>query len=575
MANYLTDFRAFYRDLFRVEGAYGPAPVIPPFLDEWLGIAFDKATGSPTARTICDFRSKKQGKSALAGSTALFMASRKKYSECYILASDQEQSRDRVLRACKYAVENGPLLDHAKVYKDIIELDNKSIIQALPFDYKGAAGMNPSCVIVDEVHTWIYENFRRLWDEVQIPPTQPEGVRWVASYAGHEGESLLLRDLWDKALAGERLLGDLPIYRNHDLNLLAFVDTGPASWRMPWMNEKYIAEVRASERPNSFKRLWLNEWTTSESQFACRDDTLRALAEKEPARLIVGADASTSRDFTALVGVQYNPDLNTVDVKLVRVWKPKKGWLRGGKPTIDLDETIGAEVIRLHEAGQLGAVVCDPFQLHTSIIEWQKRGIRVIELPQTTGRIEADQGLYDAIVSRGIRHYNEPALNDAIQSCIALETTLKIDAAVALSMAVHGCMTTQKVIGTVAYVPDPFANWPPPEGATWQKNQGWVNNWSYKSHALGITWHNCKRRTKGCEACVNELEAEGYFEAQEEDARRRGYFERDYQPMTEEMSYQRTAEDLGYHPPSPGDQAANNRAARTASLFWKRVINKE
>ncbi len=480
--DYSRDFSAFFADMIAVEGAFGPRPIVPSFLDEWLKIAFPGPDGDPKARNVGDFRTKKEGKSALAGAVALYMASRKAYSEVVITASDKDQAADRVLRATKYAVEKGPLADHAKVYKDVIELDNHSTILAMPNDWQGAAGGNYSCVIFDELHAWIHEGQRRLFDEMVIPPTQPNGVRWIASYAGWEGESMLLKEWWDRALLGEKISRELPIYFNSKASLLAFVDTGEKSWRMPWMTPEYIEETQQSERPNTFRRIWLNEWVTNESQFlpagsweACYSPEVKPIAPGENSKLVLGADASTSRDFTALVGVQYNESNNTSDVRLVRVWKPKSGILRRGKPTIDLDVTIGQKVLDLHKQGQVQAVICDPYQLHSLIVEWEKAGIRVIELPQSSGRVEADQALYDAVIARSIRHYNDPELNRHIQNTVAIETprgfriakektSQKVDAAVALSMALHGSLDQQKSGRYEAKaIPNPFYEYNEPE----------------------------------------------------------------------------------------------------------------
>lgn len=532
--DFTRDFLSFYKFMFVVEGAFGPQPVIPPFLEAWLQLAFPLPDGNPAARNIADFRTKKEGKSALAAAVAAYMASRKPYQEVVIVASDKDQAADRVLKACKYGIERGPMAPHARVYKDVIEIDNSSIIQAMPNDWRGAAGGNYSCIIFDELHSWIYENNRRVFDEMIIPPTQPNGVRWIASYAGWEGESLLLREWWDRALAGDKVNDELPFYANREASLLAFVDAGPESWRMPWMNERYIREVQASERPNTFRRIWLNEWVSGEGQFlpegawdACFSMDVHPLRPKDTRRVVVGVDASTSRDLTALIGATYNRESDTVDITHVRAWKPTRGFLRLGKPTIDLAETVGTEVTRLHKGGQLDSVIADPFQLHALIIEWEKAGIKVIELPQTSGRVEADQGLYDAVIGRTIRHYNEPILNEHIRNAVALETprgfrlakektNLKIDCAVALSMAHWGAIRT-KGYGEVSWIADPFADWPPPEGYIFDTRRGWHMPNKYKRHSTGATsWRDCRYRNKGCDECEAELKQEGYYREQEE-----------------------------------------------------------
>ena len=550
--DYLNDFLAFFQDYYKVDGAFGPKPLTPAFLIEFLGHAFKD--GKPTARNVLDARSKKQGKSALAGAVGLYMAIRKPYSEVYIIASDKEQAADRVLKAIKYACENGPLVNHAKVYKDNIELDNKSIIKAFPADWQGASGGNPSCVIVDEMHAWIHESQRRLFDEFLIPPQQPDGVRWIASYAGFLGESELLKDWWDRGIAGEKVSEELPIYRNKKANLLAFVDTGPESWRMEWMSDEYINEIRESERPSTFRRLWLNEWVANESAFvpqeaweACYSEEVRLLTEGDKRKVVLGVDASTTRDLTALIGTWYNKKSDTVEVAFIRAFKPKRGFLRMGKPTIDL-EAVRDEIVRLKENDQLDAVYYDPYQMASIAIELERAGIRMKEFPQTNQRTEADQQLYDAIVGGMIRHPNDPDLNEHIRNSIAKETvrgfrlakdktSLKIDLAVALSMSLYGCLKFQKHSGNVRMVTNPFYT-DKPEGMDYHytdSGEFLISDRAPLVHKPGITWRNCRHSNKGCPACIAELEAEGYFERDEAAAQlmRDAHPEHDT-PMSEE-----------------------------------------
>jgi hypothetical protein len=544
--DYTRNFKEFFRDVYLVEGDYVPRPLCPPFLSTWLDIAFPLPDGDPVASNIMDLRNKKQGKSATAGAVGLYMALRKPYSEVVIIAADKDQAKDRVLRSIKYAVEHGPLSDHAKVLKDAIEFDNKSVILAMPSDWQSSAGGNYSAVLFDELHAWTYESQRRIFDELIIPPTQKAGVRWVASYAGFEGESNLLKDWWKLAEQGQPISQELPIFHNKQASLLAFIDKGEASWRMPWMTTEYIDSIRTTERPNTFRRIWLNEWVSSESQFiptgsweACYSDEVKPLLPGQKRRIVVGADASTSRDLTALVGVEYNQKSASNDVVFTRVWKPKKGILRFGKPTIDLEETIGAEVIRLHKEGQLAAVILDPYQLHTLAIKWEKMGIKVIELAQNAGRVESDQALHDSIIGGSIRHYNDPVLNEHIKNAVAVETargirlakektSQKIDGAVALSMALHGALDHRKILDQpkMGFVVDPFADWPPPDNAVYNPFVGWIPVENSLPHPEGVTWENCKFRQKGCLACIQELDELGFYEQCQEEEKeiiRAGY----------------------------------------------------
>ena len=550
--DYTTDFVSFYRDLVPVEGSFGPRAVIPAHLSTWLYSAFPLPAGHPAARNIGDFRTKKQGKSATAAGVALYMATRQRYAEVVIAASDQDQAKDRVLRAVKFAIDNGPLSAHAKVYRDTIEFDNGSLIQALPFDWKGASGGNYTCVIIDEMHTWILEQHRRMFDELVIPPTQPHGVRWFSTSAGYSGESNLLWDVWQKALAGARVHDDLPIYHNTEASILALIDVGPESWRMPWTagasGAQYMREVQATERPNTFRRLWLNEWVSNESQFvtpeqwaACLSPEVQRLAEGDKRRLVLAGDASTSRDLTALCGTHYNSFTGKIEVLYSRAWTPKRGILRGGKPTVDLEMTIGAEVLRLHDAGLVDAVVIDPYQLHTLAIAWEKKGIKVIELPQTSGRVEADQALFDAIDTGGIVHIGDKVLTEHVLNAVALETprglrlakektARKIDLAVALSMSHHGALQIQKVRDNVAivYSPNPFYG----DGDDDERfPQGWtrqqvgqrmikVGKETVDAHPLTAeAVLKCRKRARGCATCMQFFEQSGEYAAQSAEAK--------------------------------------------------------
>jgi len=156
-----------------------------------------------------------------------------------------------------------------------------------------------------------------------------------------------------------------------------------------------------------------------------------------------------SRDFTALVGVLFDANSQTYHVIYCRVWKPKSNLVRYGHPVIDLTDTIGNELIRLHRRHHVAAVIYDPYQLHSIAVDLEKLGVRMIEIPHTARRVESDQSLYDAILVRNIRHFNHEELNEHISNAVAIETprgfrlsiekvNRKIDAAVALTMALFG-----------------------------------------------------------------------------------------------------------------------------------------
>lgn len=355
-----------------------------------------------------------------------------------------------------------------------------SKLTALAVDAAGNAGANHLTASHTEAWWIIYEAGIRAFEELTPPPGKIYGLpalRIVDSYAGYEGESKTWHSIVDRGLQGVAIGGVWSVYQAGGLVL--FHMEGETARERCFRGsqaeaEAYYNDQRLMLRPNAFSRMHNNERTAAESQFlpegaweACFSPDIHPLRLGDKKRLIVGVDGSTSRDLTALVGVEYNRAKEVTDVVHVRVWKPQRGILRLGKPTVDLEETVGAEVLRLHKAGLLDAVIADPYQMHSLIIKWEKEGVKVIELPQTTGRIEADQSFYDAVLASAIRHYNDNTLNEHVKNAVATETprgfrlakektNRKIDAAVALSMALYGAYARQARYRPIDVLKDPF-----------------------------------------------------------------------------------------------------------------------
>ena len=329
-----------------------------------------------------------------------------------------------------------------------------SRLTALAADAAGNAGANHLTASHTEAWGVLYEGGMRAWEELTPPPGRSYGLpalRIADSYAGFTGESKTWHKLIDRGLAGERLPGEWPVYKAGGL-LLFHMEGSEAQERCFRGTEaerlEYYTEQAESLRPNAYTRMHCNQRTSGESAFvteeqwqACYSPNVHPLAPGERVKLTLGADASTTHDFTALVGMAGQ------DVRLVRVWKPKSvAGIRFGKPTVDLEATIGQEVLNLHKAGNVQCIVYDPWQMAAVARNWEKAGIRCVEMPQTAQRVEADTALFNAIISGQVRHYRSPELDEAVRNAIVVETprgirlakekaSRKIDPLVALSMA--------------------------------------------------------------------------------------------------------------------------------------------
>ena len=506
----------------------------------------------------------------------------------FTAANDLDQSQARQFGMIVEMVRRNQYLSQVvKIGKsEMIFEPTGSRLTALASDATGNAGAN--FITTSHTEAWgiLYEGGIRAWEELTPPPGKWYGLpalRIADSSAGYLGESATWHKLVDRGLGGKRISGEWPIYQAGGL-LLFHIEGEEARRRCfrgtPGEALLYYTEQRESLRPNSFDRIHNNQRTAAESAFLPEGAWARAesfdvkpIRSGERARLVLGVDASTTRDLTAMVGVEYNQETNTTDVRLVRVWKPERGLLRLGKPTVDLAETLGAAVMDLHKAGQVAAVVADPYQLHSLILEWEKAGIRVIELAQNAGRVEADQGLYDSIVSLGLRHYGDPTLTEHITNAVAVETprgfrlakektSKKIDAAVALSMANWGAMRSQKGGGYVISMPNPFYENVPSENLLYDRfgnarDAGAKVN--RRPHPAGVTWRNCPHNNRGCQACVDEMEADGTADQLRKD---------------DELAEQQA--ELNWNPVPPLWQESRLppeaiRAEQTVKTFWENV----
>jgi len=444
----------------------------------------------------------------------------------FAAGNDLDQASSRVFSEVVDMVKrNSYLSANVKIGKnELVFNPTGSKLIALAVDAAGNAGANH--LTVSHTAAWgiIYENGIRSWEELTPPPGKKYGfpaLRIADSYAGF-GESKTWHELVDRGLKGERISQEWPIYRAG--GLIIFHAEGAEARERCFRGSKeeaaaYYADQQSSLRPNAFTRMHGNQRTSSESAFipydrweACYSAECRPVQTGDRRKLILGADASTSHDLTALVGVSRDPKNLLTRVVFTQVWKPQKILgIRVGKATVDLEETIGETVLRLHAAGMVEKVICDPYQLHTLIVKWEKAGIRIVELAQNAGRVDADQALYTAILGGNIQHYNDPILNEHVKNAVAVETprgfrlakektSLKIDAAVALSMANWGALEANRRGSGIAEVGPSVYDY---DQAEWDEFRR-----SLLPHPPGVTYANCKIRRKnptyGCQACKDE-----------------------------------------------------------------------
>jgi phage terminase large subunit-like protein len=113
---------------------------------------------------------RKQGKTQLIAALALFflVLENEPGGEIYVCAGDRDQAR-RIFEAAKEMLLASPALaDECQVLRDaILHRASGSVLRVLSADAPTKHGLNPSCVLFDELHV---QPNRDLWDVKELGP---------------------------------------------------------------------------------------------------------------------------------------------------------------------------------------------------------------------------------------------------------------------------------------------------------------------------------------------------------------------------------------------------------------------
>lgn len=388
---------------------------------------------------------KKSAKSTISAAVALYLAWHTAWESVRIVGNDLKQADSRTFFYIKRAVELNPRLRAVCEVKNYqITLPNKTTIQAIPVDPKGEAGGGDLITCFTEL--WAYKNAaaQQMWSETTLSPLKyGKSLRWCESYAGFEGESPVLENLYDQGVKhGQRVDDDLELYVNPQARMLTLWNTRP---RLSWQSSQYYSAEAAVLTPSEFARMHRNQWQSASHAFvpaawwqACASDSLPAMTRYTP--WVIGIDAAVSSDCFALVGVTRHDGV--IVVRYAEVWTPPAG----GHIDFEQPRAVLASLARQHN---IECVTFDPYQLEYFAAQLRAEGkLWMRPFGQQAPRLEADRGLYDMIRERRLQHANVSVLTEHIANAdakieerkmrlVKRAQAMKIDAAVALSMAAH------------------------------------------------------------------------------------------------------------------------------------------
>lgn len=277
--------------------------------------------GSRQYRTVYTEISRKCGKTALAAAIALYMllGDREEGAEVYSAAVDLEQA-SLAFHVAAQMVRNDPELARAVEVipsrKRIVHHPTGSFYRAIPADAASAHGYNASAVIYDELHA---APNRDLYDVLTTSMgARRQPLTFIITTAGFDRQSIC----WELHSYAERVRDGavddptfLPILFGAPpeadwMDETVWYAANPALGDFRSLEEMRVTARQAKEVParqNTFRRLYLCQWTEAETRWIDLDAwDASAGPPVDPEALVgrpcfAGLDLSTTEDLSALV----------------------------------------------------------------------------------------------------------------------------------------------------------------------------------------------------------------------------------------------------------------------------------
>jgi hypothetical protein len=304
-------------------------------------------------------------------------------------------------------------------------------------------------VVSEELWNWTTAEHRRAWDELVNVPTREDNLVLVTSYAGYaEDEDSILYDLYKRGIDQQEGRAE------RDKQFLFRWFGEEVYEQIPWVTQKYLTQQRNRLRPNTYKRMFCNQWASGAECFvessildACTNTTFKkGLPFEGP--VCAGIDIGLKHDTSAIVLVGAI-DKETLAVIDHRCFIPQEG------QTLDLEKTVEAAMLNYAKKYKIKAAFYDPFQFARSARTLQNFGINMQEYPQTNSNCVAmTEVLSGLLKNQYLMLYEDQQIRQHLLNAEAKESargwrlvkkraSRKIDLAVALAIA---CKAAQDML---------------------------------------------------------------------------------------------------------------------------------
>lgn len=425
------------------------------FLDE-LFLIYDD--GEPVYREALLGISRKNGKSTLSAAIALYMlmASGEQGPEVYVAAGSKDQARIVFNQAREFVETSPKLRDWLVPQKDVIVCKaNNGVFRVLASDAGHQMGLNPSGVVIDELHVHESDELYYTLTTGQLAREAPLVVSITT--AGFDRQSICYQ-LYERGKALEAN-GGLAAMRREAFYFKWYEAPATATVQDPegWQAANPSSWIRASDLereskrlPESvFRRLHLNQWTESEDAWIKPHewDSCQGTPIFDPMQpSYIGVDVGVRRDSAALVWGQWHNDVLHIGQLLLN---PEEQHQSFG--VADVRGALANET-RRHQ--DLREVPFDPWSFRESAELLMEMGVPMVEFPQNNSRMSpASESLFELVQDRRILHDGDRTMRAHVLSAVVAPTDRggwriskrksleRIDGAMALTMMADRAVT--------------------------------------------------------------------------------------------------------------------------------------
>lgn len=423
---------------------------------------------------------RKNGKSELAAAFALYglFGDQVQGAEVYSAAADRDQA-SLVFNVAAQMVRNSDFLSrHLKIIdsqKRIIHIKSGSFYRAISAEAYSKHGFNASMVIYDELHA---APNRELWDVLATSQgARREPLMIAITTAGFDRTSIC----WEQHEYAQRLLDG--VFEDQTFLPIIYAAPSEADWTSEavWraanpaladfrdLDDMRAHAIRAKQQPNyenTFRRLYLNQWTEQHERFIDMSAWRSCPLPPPDAELVGvpcygGLDLGMSDDFSAWVLVWPLEDGRVVT--RCRFWlpesardkypmRPYRQWEQRGLLTVTEGNTtdydrIEADVLEDCERWGVRQVAYDNRFAEQMAQHLMGAGVEMVNTPQGFQLNEAVRRKSELVTARKLCHGDDPILTWMASNYVVRHGTRgdvrpdkqkagdKIDGQVALDMA--------------------------------------------------------------------------------------------------------------------------------------------